>query len=221
MTHESWVFVSASVERGITIVIGPAAIVLACVAGIVFVAVARALRGALGAPWEAEEATLSLGQVGHVKIRPNREALQIAHRARIELVTRKAALPFDEEHDVISEVYDSWYQLFREMRALARECPAQQYRNDENVRDLVDVIVLSMNRGLRPHLTKWQARFRAWYTQELQSSAGEAPQVIQRRFPDYGELVADLKQVNTALVEYAEFLERLVGGKRGRRHHAS
>src|SRR3989442_1125827 len=65
--------------------------------------------------FDVVEAELKLGGIGGVKIRPSYEDMQIAHRAWAELVTRKAALLFDEENDVIVEVYDSWYQLFGRM----------------------------------------------------------------------------------------------------------
>jgi hypothetical protein len=61
--------------------------------------------------WTVVEAEISLGNIGKIKIRPNHEVIQIAHKAWTELVTRKAALPFDQEHDLIIEVYNSWYTL--------------------------------------------------------------------------------------------------------------
>ena len=45
------------------------------------------------------------------RIERNEENIFIAHRIYIELVTRKAAIDLDIEHDLISEIYDSWYIL--------------------------------------------------------------------------------------------------------------
>src|SRR5437773_1730066 len=52
--------------------------------------------------WSVVGAEVALGGIGTVKIRPSYEDIQVAHKAWVELVTRKAALPFQEDHDVIS-----------------------------------------------------------------------------------------------------------------------
>ncbi|MFA5229787.1 MAG: hypothetical protein WC446_08590, partial [Candidatus Paceibacterota bacterium] len=59
---------------------------------------------------------IKLGNVGSAEFRPNKNDLQIAHKIWTELVTRKAAIPIDKENDVIEEVYDSWYSLFKRVR---------------------------------------------------------------------------------------------------------
>src|SRR5205823_5879710 len=108
---------------------------------------------------EQVELNIELGGIGKVKIKPNHETVQIAHRAWVELATRKAGLPFEPEDDVIVEIYNSWYQLFGEMRSLAKQVPAYKIRSDESTREAINLIVSALNRGLRPHLTRWQARF--------------------------------------------------------------
>ena len=57
------------------------------------------------------------------KVKRNTENLFIANRIYLELVTRKAALPFDEDNDVIVEVYDSWYTLFSTIREEIKNVP--------------------------------------------------------------------------------------------------
>ena len=112
------------------------------------------------------ELSIALGGIGDVKIKTNHEVVQVAHKAWSEMITRKAGLQFEPEHDVIVEVYNSWYQLFSEMRALIKSIPANRLK-DENTQKLVNLLVDTLNKGLRPHLTKWQARFRRWYEAEL------------------------------------------------------
>jgi len=162
--------------------------------------------------FEAVEAELKLGGIGSVKIRPSYDDMQIAHKAWVELVTRKAALPFDEENDVIVEVYDSWYQLFGRMRDLIKEIPAQKLKSSRDTRELVRVMVDALNKGLRPHLTRWQARFRRWYEAQLATDRELSPQALQRRFPDYDALVEDLKSINQQILEYADLLRRISHG---------
>ena len=82
------------------------------------------------------EAEVSLGKIGSVRIRPSYEEVQIAHRAWVELSTRKAGLPFDDENDVVFEVYDSWYELFGRTRELVKEIPAHRLRSSKDTRGL-------------------------------------------------------------------------------------
>lgn len=165
------------------------------------------------APWSVVEAEVQLGGIGKVKIRPSYEDIQVAHKAWVELVTRKAALPFDEQHDVITEVYNSWYALFQEMRSLTKTIPAEKVRRTENTKELVRLLVDALNKGLRPHLTQWQARFRHWYEEAIKQNAGKSPQEVQRDYPQYRELVEDLIKVNVQLVEYADVIRQIAHGK--------
>tara|TARA_Y100000310_G_C20684535_1_gene818117 strand:- start:3003 stop:3389 length:387 start_codon:yes stop_codon:yes gene_type:complete len=112
--------------------------------------------------FEETELNITLGGIGSVKIKPSHEVAQIAHKAWSELITRKAGLQFEPENDVVVEVYNSWYQLFSEMRSLIKEIPASHLKRSET-KKLVNLLVDSLNKGMRPHLTKWQAKFRRWY----------------------------------------------------------
>jgi len=163
--------------------------------------------------WSVVEAEVRLGGIGTVKIRPSYEDIQVAHKAWVELVTRKAALPFEPDHDVISEVYDSWYALFQEMRSLTKTIPAEKVRGSKDTQELVRLLVDALNKGLRPHLTQWQARFRHWYDEALKKNAGKSPQEVQREYPQYHELVDDLIKVNKQLVEYADVIKQIAQGK--------
>jgi len=163
--------------------------------------------------WAPVEANIQLGSIGTVKIRPSYEDIQVAHKAWVELVTRKAALPFEEDNDVIAEVYDSWYALFQEMRSLTKAIPAERVRGSKDTQELVRLLVDALNKGLRPHLTRWQARFRQWYGEALKKSPDKSPQEIQRDFPQYRELVEDLIRVNKQLVEYANFIKQIAQGQ--------
>jgi hypothetical protein len=156
---------------------------------------------------------VSLGGIGKVQLRPREEDIEVAHKIWTELVTRKAALPIDPEHDVISEIYDSWYRLFGRVRDLIAEIPARLVREDPATQQLVRIATESLNNGLRPHLTRWQARFRNWYASQAEALKTKSPQEVQREFPEYGELIVDLQRVNRELMQYAGELQKLVRGK--------
>lgn len=157
------------------------------------------------------ELSISLGGIGSVKIKPSHEVAQIAHKAWSELVTRKAGLQFDPKHDVIVEIYNSWYQLFTEMRLLIKEIPVSHLKKG-NTKKLVDLLVDSLNKGMRPHLTEWQAKFRRWYDAELkkEGNVGKTPQEIQKLYPLYNEMAQDLILINQQLVDYTAEIKRLI-----------
>src|SRR5690606_28950450 len=100
--------------------------------------------------YEVVEAELEIASVGKIRIQPNHDNMQTAHSAWVELVTRKASLPFDEDHDVILEVYDSYYQLFSRLRDLTKAISARRLRKCADTKRLVEVMVRVLNQGLRP-----------------------------------------------------------------------
>ena len=154
---------------------------------------------------------LKLGSVAEVTIKPNYQVKQIAHKVWVELNTRKAGLPIDKDNDVISDIYKSWYELFGEIRTLARDIPASKL-NDPNTRKLVELLITTLNEGLRPHLTRWRAKYEWWYEDAISKSKRDelTPQALQSQYPEYKDLVKDMMQINGQLVEYTKEIKKLV-----------
>lgn len=140
-----------------------------------------------------------------VDLECNSYVKKLANEVWIELSTRKIALPFDEENDVIVEVYNSWYEVFKRFREILKELPIN---NNKEVEKLSLLILKILNEELRGHLTKWQARFRKWY-KENENIIGEDPQEIQKKYPQYKELVKDLKRVNNNMIIFTEELDKI------------
>lgn len=163
--------------------------------------------------YEIECIELPLISGGKVSIKPNREVIRIAYQAYVELATRKAAIRFKRDDDVIAEVYDSWYKLFKTLRELAKSVPADRLRGCEDTQKLVELLLAVLNKGLRPHLTQWQARFRGWYSRELEKSPDRDPQSLQQDFPKYEELVEDLDAVSDSLAQLTECLRKIAHGE--------
>ena len=168
----------------------------------------------LGVPgwrsFQIEQAEFGLGDQ-RITLRPNETDRQIAYKIWVELSTRKIGLEIDPEHDVIVEVYNSWHDFFSVTRELIKDIPVSKFRR----RDTEKIVRLSievLNLGIRPHLTKWQARFRRWYEKAMgQDALGDlAPQSVQQQFPQYAELIADLEKVNGRLIRYREKMYSLV-----------
>lgn len=152
---------------------------------------------------EIKDFDLGIGN-STIKLSYNKKDQEVAYKLWVELSTRKIGIPFDEEHDVIVQVYDSWYEFFKIAREILKEIPAERipYSNE-----LINLSEQVLNEGLRPHLTKWQAKFRSWYKNESNTTNNISPQELQKKFPDIDQLVSDLKNTNNHMIEY----KRLMG----------
>jgi len=160
--------------------------------------------------YEIDEAAIGVGS-NRVTIKPNIEDMQIAYRLWVELSTRKIGLGIDLDNDVIKEIYDSWYEFFRVTRELIKSIPVSKIRRDKSTKELVRIAIEVLNEGVRPHLTKWQARFRRWYNSEINKDKNceLSPQDCQKKFPEYSKLTKDLIEINKRLIEYRNILYKL------------
>lgn len=160
---------------------------------------------------ELEGAELGIG-TSKIKLKVNREDIQIAYKLWIELSTRKIGLPIDYENDVIIEIYKSWYEFFGITRELIKAIPVTKVRQCSSTKDLVDIAISVLNSGLRTHLTLWQAKFRHWYEFELNKVENQniCPQELQKKYPEYDGLIANMKSVNDSLIIYRENLKKIV-----------
>lgn len=152
---------------------------------------------------------INIANIGNVSIETNKNIENVAHKAWIEIMTRKVGLLFEEDKDVIVEVYNSWYALFGIIRDLLKDIEPR--KKDKDMEILEDILVKTLNYGLRPHLTRWQAKYRRWYEKEIKDDKNKnlSPQEIQKNYDKYDELVLDLKQTNKQMVQFAEELKKL------------
>lgn len=164
--------------------------------------------------WQNLEIEISGTPKAIFKVERNFENLYIANRIFIELTTRKAAIPFDEEQDVIEEVYDSWYKLFGIIRDEIKAVPGKYLRKHDATKSLIGLTQTILNEGLRPHLTKYQAKFRKWLKENKNKPEyiHLTPQQIQQKYPDYLELLNSIKIVNQLLIDYSNELNKLIKG---------
>ncbi|OIP01157.1 MAG: hypothetical protein AUJ98_05410 [Bacteroidetes bacterium CG2_30_33_31] len=149
------------------------------------------------------------------KIKRSYQNLYVAHRIYIELVTRKAAIPIDVDKDVLVEVYNSWYSMFKTIREEIKNLPGDYLVDNESTKKLVDLTIEILNDGLRAHLTTYQAEFRKWYDKELKKEIDSdiSPQEIQKRYSKFKELTASMIEVNKTLEAYCDQLKKLIDDK--------
>lgn len=149
------------------------------------------------------------------KIKRSYQNLYVAHRIYIELVTRKAAIPIDVEKDVLVEVYNSWYAMFKTIREEIKNLPGDYLVDNESTKKLIDLTIEILNDGLRAHLTTYQAEFRKWYDKELKKEIDSdvSPQEIQKRYSKFKELTDSMIEVNKTLEAYCNQLKKLIDDK--------
>lgn len=152
-----------------------------------------------------DEGELGIGK-SKIKIKFENKDKEVAYRIWVEMNTRKVSNTFDEENDVIIEVYDSLYKFFQITREAIKDIPVERLKHSKELISLTDRV---LNDGLRPHLTKWQARFRKWYLQEAEKQPDKSPQEIQKEFPDYDLLVEDLIKTNNRMIKYSEHMKEI------------
>lgn len=152
-----------------------------------------------------------LGQKFKLKI--DTQIQSVAYQIWVELNTRKIGLPIEDGKDIIVEVYNSWYEAFGIIRELMEKIPVDEL---DDAKDLIEATLLLLNKGLRPHLTKWQAKFRKWYSEALEEDKKDGhkdPQEIQKKYPEYYELMADLNNTNIVMIQYCNQLKEIAFGK--------
>ncbi|MEY8420912.1 hypothetical protein AALA83_16775 [Oscillospiraceae bacterium 44-5] len=132
---------------------------------------------------------------------------EIAYKLWIEMNTRKIGNTFVND-DVIVEVYNSWYSFFQIARDLLKDVPVRKVKKAST---LIDTTTDILNKGLRPHLTKWQARFRRWFSSEIEKSEnqGKTPQEIQQSYPHYAEMIEELRKTNEKMLAYKSLLQKI------------
>lgn len=151
-----------------------------------------------------DEVNLGIGN-SSVKLSYSKKDQEIAYKIWVELSTRKIGLRYDEENDVIKEVYDSWYKFFETTRELLKEIPANRIMYSG---DLIELTEKVLNIGLRPHLTRWQAKYRKWYDDAVKNIEG-SPQEIQKGYPEYSVLIKDLLETNERMIEYKKLMKKI------------
>ena len=164
--------------------------------------------------WDLDAAEIGIGDQ-KFSFKPNYTDRQIGYAIWVELSTRKIGLEIDFDNDVIAEVYDSWYNYFSVTRELIKGISISQIETT-STRAIINLSIDVLNTGLRPHLTKWQARFRRWYDRELRRHDADDStdvldlQEIQQSFPLYQELKEDMERVNKGLMVYRQKMQQLV-----------
>ena len=203
-------FISAGADNWYEIVIRlnwPMIILIVIAALLVVWGIKKGVKKAFGKTIHIDGMTFGIGDF-KCDLKCGHEVQEIAYKLWVELTTRKISIPLEED-DVIVEVYDSWYSAFTAIRELLKTVPGDSL---SDAADLIEVTSKVLNDGFRPHLTKWQAKFRGWY-KKAKDDSESSPQDLQKSYPEYDQLMADLKVTSDNMVKFADTLHEIAFGK--------
>lgn len=147
------------------------------------------------------EVKLTVPQFSELTFVVNNDARQVAWKLFVETVTRVSTQPLNDEEGVVREALTSLYSLFATTRdTLKAARPSVAVPGKRTVEHLA---ITMLNRELRPFLSRWHPRLRAFET-----AHGNAP---ESEWPDNAACRAELRRVQHNIYEYAMNFARLAG----------
>ncbi|GEM_PF-2387574 len=125
-------------------------------------------------------------------------------RVYIELSTRKAGVKIDLEKDIIEDIYNSWHQLFTNLREELKCLPANCFKKTSPYFERTKKLETLLNITMRNHLTHYQSNFRFWINNARNSNRfrDTYPLALQKKFPEYDELTNDLLKTNNEIIDF-------------------
>ncbi len=155
--------------------------------------------------------SLNLGFV-QLGVKLSDEDRQCAWELYTEIATRVAVagkrgdkLATNFAGELYSESLDSLYTFFREARGIMRRFPVGRIKDfrQEHLGIFINRILANV---LRPFLEKWKGSYGAWYAKASRQDG--LPYVLQEKFPDRAEFLADwtalrliMRRVETTLAQ--------------------
>ncbi|MCX4905723.1 hypothetical protein [Streptomyces sp. NBC_00878] len=147
------------------------------------------------------EVRVSVPQLSELTFVVNNEARQVAWQLFIESVTRVSVQRLQDDEGLLRETMSSLYGLFATTReTLKVSRPSTHVSAGLTVEALA---VNFLNTELRPFLSKWHPRLRAFEDAHPGRSESEWPQASECR--------ADLREVQEHALEYVLAFARLAG----------
>lgn len=155
---------------------------------------------------EISEMELGIGN-SKIILKANNEIKQIAYILWVELNTRKLAISFNENEDVIADLYASWYKFFGISRDILKTVPVSNL--DKDTENLINIFLGVLNDVLRVHLSRWYSKYNTWYN-SFSNDDNLTEQEIQKLYPQYETLISELIDTNRKLKNYSDILYEII-----------
>ena len=123
----------------------------------------------------------------------------------VELVTRIAVEPLEDEEGLLREALNSLYSLFGTTREILKEAGPGVGASYNSVGGIAIAV---LNRGLRPFLTKWHPRLQVW---EAKRPNDVSPSEYEQQWSEISELRRELETLRGDLSRYALALAEIAG----------
>lgn len=143
------------------------------------------------------------------KWKANESQQKAAWEMYVEVVTRIAVQPLEEDEGLLREALNSLYKLFQETRRILREYgPKVATPYDDNSLTFADLAVSTLNQCLRPFLAKWHPEL-------LDYEATREPDVSARKheraWDEHDKLRSELQSLQETMLHYADLLAEAAG----------
>jgi len=145
--------------------------------------------------------------LGGIDLEPDEVQEKAAWTLYVELMTRTAVQPLDEEEGLLREVLKSLYSLFELTRNVLRDAGPGVAKGPNS---LGPVAIDVLNKGLRPFMAKWHPRLSAY---EAKSPEGVSPVEHEHKWGYYQEMRQELEDMQAQMRIYADALAKIAGAK--------
>lgn len=143
--------------------------------------------------------------IGSLELEADETERRAAWALYVQLVTRVAVQPLDEEHGLLREALNSLYALFEITRDVLITAGPDVGASPDSVGGIAIAV---LNRGLRPFLSKWHPQLQSW---EKDRPSHFTPQQHEQGWPHAVTMRNELEQVRQGLEQYAHALAKIVG----------
>ncbi len=125
----------------------------------------------------------------------------------VELETRVAVQPLDDDTGLLREALNSLYAIFEITRGILKEAGPEVADGEAS---LGPIAIRVLNDGLRPFLSDWHPRLKA---HEAMRPNDVSELDHERAWDDYAAMRAALVQLQTDLRVYTDMLAEISGAK--------
>uniref|UniRef100_B8HPE4 Uncharacterized protein n=1 Tax=Cyanothece sp. (strain PCC 7425 / ATCC 29141) TaxID=395961 RepID=B8HPE4_CYAP4 len=123
----------------------------------------------------------------------------------VELVTRVAIQPLQNDQGLLRETLISLYSIFETTRVILKEAGPDVGASRSS---LGGIAITVLNSGIRPFLTKWHPKLQAW---EVQKPEGLSLKEHESNWTEKHTLYTELNNLRQDLDQYAKALAIIAG----------
>ena len=145
--------------------------------------------------------------LGGIDLEPDEVQEKAAWTLYVELMTRIAVQPLDEEEGLLREVLNSLYKLFDLTRTILRDAGPGVAKGPNS---LGPVAIGVLNKGLRPFIAKWHPRLSA-YEAKRPESVSQVEH--EHNWESYKQIRQELEDMQGQMRIYADALAKIAGAK--------